>query len=71
MLRLRPYQEADGSAILSWPMDERSFYRWTAGKLGEYPLSKEGFEWTKVLMRFTLLQLMVMPILFVLLVKIR
>ena len=55
MLRLRPYQEADGSAILSWPIDERTFYRWTAGRLGEYPLTPERFAQTRALMRFTLL----------------
>ena len=55
MLRLRPYQDADASAILSWPMDERSFYRWTAGRLGEYPLSPENFARTGSLTRFTLL----------------
>lgn len=55
MLRLRPYQDADRSTILSWPMDEKAFYRWTAGRLGEYPLTPEGFAHTNALMRFTLL----------------
>ncbi len=55
MLRLRPYEDADQETILSWQMDEKAFYQWTAGKLGEYPLSGEGFAWTKALMRFTLL----------------
>ncbi len=55
MLRLRPYQEADAKTILSWPMEEKAFYRWTAGILGEYPLTAERFAQTRTLMRFTLL----------------
>ena len=55
MLRLRPYMESDAETILSWPMDERAFYRWTAGRLGEYPLTKERFSSLSFLMRFTLL----------------
>lgn len=55
MLRLRPYLDSDADTILSWPMDERAFYQWTAGILGEYPLSKERFDRVNGLMRFTLL----------------
>lgn len=55
MLRLRPYLDRDADTILSWPMDERAFYQWTAGILGEYPLTKERFVRTGALMRFTLL----------------
>ncbi len=47
--------ETDAENILSWPMDEKAFYQWTAGMLGEYPLSKERFARTGGLMRFTLL----------------
>lgn len=55
MLRLRPYQDTDADTILTWPMDEKAFYQWTAGKLGEYPLTKERFSQLKALTRFTLL----------------
>ena len=55
MLRLRPYRESDADVILSWPMDEKAFYQWTAGRLGEYPLTKERYAQLDSLMRFTLL----------------
>ena len=55
MLRLRPYQDADADVILSWPMDEKAFYQWTAGILGPYPLTRERFDRSGALMRFTLL----------------
>ena len=55
MLRLRPYQDADADAILSWPMDEKAFYQWTAGRLGAYPLNRERFAQLGSLTRFTLL----------------
>ena len=55
MLRLRPYQDTDADVILSWPMDDKAFYQWTAGILGEYPLTKERFSQLKALTRFTLL----------------
>ncbi len=55
MLRLRPYQDSDADVILSWPMDEKAFYQWTAGILGAYPLTRERFAQLGSLMRFTLL----------------
>ena len=55
MRRLRPYRDSDADTILSWPMDEKAFCQWTAGKLGEYPLTKERFAQLDGLMRFTLL----------------
>lgn len=41
MLRLRPYNKDDAETIMSWVKGERAFYKWTAGILGEYPLSVE------------------------------
>ena len=41
MLRLRSYRETDSEKILSWCKTEVEFYKWTAGVLGEYPISKE------------------------------
>lgn len=37
MLRLRPYRQNDAARIITWCQDERSFYQWTAGIMGEYP----------------------------------
>lgn len=53
MLRLRPYNSNDAEKILSWSKDERAFYKWTAGVLGNYPLSKEQFSAVTNLMPFT------------------
>ena len=43
MLRLRPYRESDAKTIISWIKDEREFYRWSAGRLGDYPVTAEKF----------------------------
>lgn len=53
MLRLRPYTANDAKTILSWTDDETSFYKWTAGVLGDYPLSEEQFNGVNNLMAFT------------------
>ena len=53
MLRLRPYKETDAEKILSWCKTEEDFYKWTAGVLGEYPISKEQFQKMNSLMAFT------------------
>lgn len=53
MLRLRPYNSNDAEKILSWSNDESAFYKWTAGVLGNYPLSKEQFSAVTNLMAFT------------------
>lgn len=53
MLRLRPYNKDDAETIMSWVKDERAFYKWTAGVLGEYPLSVEQFNVVSRLMAFT------------------
>ncbi len=52
-LRLRPYNTNDADTILSWSKDERAFYKWSAGVLGEYPISKEQFGFVNNLMAFT------------------
>lgn len=52
-LRLRPYTENDADTILSWSKDESAFYKWSAGVLGEYPISREQFGFVKNLMAFT------------------
>ena len=53
MLRLRSYRETDSEKILSWCKTEVEFYKWTAGVLGEYPISKEQFNKVSTLMAFT------------------
>lgn len=53
MLRLRPYNKDDAETIMSWVKGERAFYKWTAGVLGEYPLSVEQFNAVSRLMAFT------------------
>lgn len=53
MLRLRPYNEKDTEIILSWSKDEIAFYKWSAGVLGEYPISKEQFGFVNKLIPFT------------------
>ena len=55
MIRLRPYKESDVERILSWCKDEKTFYQWTAGVLGAYPISGEAFGGLGSLMRFTAL----------------
>lgn len=55
MLRLRPYHPDDAAAVLSWCRDERSFYQWTAGVLGDYPLTEEQFHAVASRMAFTAL----------------
>ena len=53
MLRLRPYTPSDASTILSWTKNKTAFYQWTAGVLGEYPITEEQFNIVSNLMAFT------------------
>lgn len=53
MLRLRPYRPEDAEQILSWSKDEKSFYKWTAGVLGNYPLTNDQFNEVNNRMAFT------------------
>ena len=53
MLRLRPYKKEDADTIISWSNDERAFYSWSAGVMGEYPLTQEKFRFVDSLMAFT------------------
>lgn len=39
---LRPYEPEDAKIISSWLSNETVFYRWSFGKLGEYPISGEA-----------------------------
>ena len=42
-LRLRPYRLEDGDKIVTWCADEAAFFKWSAGILGDYPLSPGRF----------------------------
>ena len=55
MIRIRPYMDSDREAVFRWCGDEETFFLWTAGVLGPYPLTEEGFSKTAGLMRFTAL----------------
>ena len=53
MLRLRPFNADDTDRILSWSNDEKAFYKWSAGVMGEYPITREQFSFVNNLMAFT------------------
>ena len=53
MIRIRPYKSTDASRILSWCRDEKSFYMWSAGILGDYPVSEKEIQFVENLMPFT------------------
>ena len=53
MLRIRPYKKADAETILSWCRDKRAFYQWTAGVMGDYPITEKEFGFVENLMAFT------------------
>ena len=53
MIRLRPYNVNDADRILSWSSGEQSFYMWSAGVLGEYPITREQFGFVNHLMAFS------------------
>ena len=53
MIRIRPYKASDVNTILSWCQDEKIFYQWTAGILGNYPITENEFRGVESLMPFT------------------
>jgi RimJ/RimL family protein N-acetyltransferase len=53
MIRLRPYKKEDADTIISWSQDERAFYQWSAGVMGDYPITKEEFGFVDSLIAFT------------------
>lgn len=44
MLELRPYRPGDAVTIVSWIDSELTFYRWSAGRYGAYPIGPEVLE---------------------------
>ncbi len=53
MMNIRPYEDSDAQTILSWCKNEEEFYKWSAGVLGEYPITEEEFGFVKSAMSFT------------------
>jgi RimJ/RimL family protein N-acetyltransferase len=53
MIRLRPYKKEDADTIISWSQDERAFYQWSAGVMGDYPITQEKFGFVDSLIAFT------------------
>ena len=53
MIGIRPYKATDVNTILSWCQDEKAFYQWTAGILGNYPITQNEFGAVESLMPFT------------------
>ena len=41
MLRLRPYKKCDAEHIVSWLKDEETFFKWSAGRLGTFPIAPD------------------------------
>lgn len=44
MLGIRPYRSVDADIIIRWCNDEEAFFKWTAGMMGDYPLTAEKLE---------------------------
>lgn len=42
-LCLRPCRVGDGEKIVTWCTDETAYYKWSAGRLGPYPLTPSRF----------------------------
>ena len=41
MKTFRPYKACDGETVIKWILNEKSFFQWSAGLIGEYPTSAE------------------------------
>ena len=41
MLRLRPFRSPDAKEIINWTSESKEFYKWTAGIMGEYPVTEK------------------------------
>lgn len=44
MLYIRPYRRNDSKKIANWCQDEITFYKWSEGRLGDFPASPERIE---------------------------
>lgn len=43
MLRLRPFRTPDAKIIINWTSEPEEFYKWSAGIMGEYPVTETRF----------------------------
>lgn len=41
MLRIRPFRENDAKEIIKWTSEPEEFYKWSAGILGEFPVTEQ------------------------------
>lgn len=41
MLHIRPFRKGDAKRIIDWAKDEETFYKWSAGILGDYPITED------------------------------
>jgi len=41
MIRLRPFRKTDAKYVISWTSKAEEFYKWSAGLLGDFPVSEE------------------------------
>ena len=41
MLRLRPFRTPDAKTIITWTSEAEEFYKWSAGIMGDYPVSEK------------------------------
>lgn len=44
MFRLRPYRSGDAKEIVKWCKEKEAFYKWTAGIMGDFPLTEERLQ---------------------------
>lgn len=44
MLGIRPYRSGDAAVIIRWCADEDAFFKWTAGRMGPFPLTEERLQ---------------------------
>lgn len=44
MLGISPYRTGDANKIINWCNNKEAFYKWSAGILGEYPLTSDRME---------------------------
>lgn len=44
MIVLRPFKKCDAAAVASWILNEREFYQWSAGSVGDYPATEKSLQ---------------------------
>ena len=48
-MEIRPYKSSDAETILSWCDNEKAFYEWSAGILGDFPITAKQFDFVESL----------------------